>query len=175
MKRVRPIILGQAPSRLGDGRPFTGPSGDTICKWAGVESREKLLEYFELDNLLSKPLPVNGADRRSPSAFSPTQARAQAGKFLERQRVRLRKELGQSEYNDFIDSGEIVVVALGTKVWRSFRLPRNAEVFDEQPVSAEFRIVRFPHPSGLNHQLNDSEFVANVQRRLREIGHISLD
>lgn len=168
--KILPILLGQAPSAQGDGRPFTGPSGKTVCKWLGVDDRDELQKYFYLENLLDKPLPHNPDAKRKSSQLTPAQARQGCGSFLTRTRFRLRKEMGPQGYSDFIDSGqEIKVVCLGTKVWRGFNLPAHADWFDEVYEVDEFLMVKFPHPSSLNLALNDPAFARETATRLRRI------
>ncbi len=157
---------------MGDGRPFTGPSGDTLVRWAGLHTRDELLEFFELDNLLSRPLPKNSDPKRRPSVFSQRDGRIESGNFLGRQRLRALRQLGQVEYNNFIDHGHFVVVVLGTKVWRAFGLPRDTDLFGELPIHDDFCMIRFPHPSGLNLQLNDKTLVEQVRTNLRRIGQV---
>lgn len=168
---ILPVILGQAPSRLGDGRPFTGPSGDRLVQWAGVESRDELLKYFRLDNLLPEPLPHH-PERRKPNGnlktvnFSRRRGREQAVQFIARQ-------------NDYLiaeNAGKVVkldVVVLGKKVWESLELNMETPIFGRVvKVGLRMRFHRFPHPSGLNHQMNDPKFLGETSERLRRIGHI---
>lgn len=181
---MKPIILGQAPSRMGDGRAFTGPSGNTILKWCGLNHRTQLLHYFELDNLLHTPMPrVEPGHRNVKRTNSFHKAeRVQAAKaFLDRWRAVAYRQMGGWQGVEAFqrEGGRIVVVALGRQVWDTFghdsisTLPRHPEMFAEGEVEELFTLVRFPHPSGLNHQLNDYEFVAEVARRLRAIGRIN--
>lgn len=173
---IKPILLGQAPSRKGDGRAFTGPSGKTLTKWLGVDDRDGLSNYFDLDNLVHHPLAPNTDPHRHNSELTPSMAREGAQQFLVRTKARLLKELGQHQFNDWIDSGRpVVVVALGTKVWRGFNFSNQLPWFHWEMVpGGEFLVVKFPHPSGLNHELNDPEFAREVATRLRRIawGHI---
>lgn len=166
---AKPIILGQAPSAKGDGRPFTGPSGKTLCRWLGVGDREELERYFVLENLIAHPLDKNHDPKRRNSELTPAEARLGAMNFLTRTRTRLMKEMGSEGWGQFSLSGVIQVVVLGNKVWKGFGLPRASGWFDEQFVGDEFLMVKFPHPSGLNHELNDPEFVCQVSTRLRYI------
>ena len=79
-------------------------------------------------------------------------------------------ELGHPRWGEFTSSGEkIQVICLGSKVWRAFELPRTSDWFDERGLEDEFWMVKFPHPSGLNHELNDPMFVRSVSERLRYI------
>lgn len=174
MPDIKPIILGQAPSQLGDGRPFTGPSGHTLCMWAGVDTRDELLQYFDLANLMSRPLPRRPRTQRE-STFKLTEGRDAARQFLFHTRKRVKMNLGQERWNDFIDSGQrIEVVALGVKVWRSFRLPGGARHFERHQFEEDFAFIPFPHPSGLNHQLNDPLFRREVRMNLRRLGGLPI-
>jgi hypothetical protein len=174
MPDIKPIILGQAPGLLGDGRPFTGPSGHTLCTWAGVRTRDELMQYFDLANLINHPLPRKSRDSKQ-STFRLPEGRQAARQFLFHTRRRVKTQLGQQGWGDFIDSGSITVVALGIKVWRSFGLPRSVRHFEECPLEdGEFKFVCFPHPSGLNHQLNDPIFREQVQMNLRRIGGLPI-
>jgi hypothetical protein len=167
---IQPILLGQAPSAQGDGRPFTGPSGKTVCKWLGVEGREQLAGYFYLENLLPHPLPRNADERRRSSQLTPAQARLGANNFLTRTRFRMRKELGAQGYSDLIDQHKVfTVVVLGTKVWKGFKLPSYDAWFTERMIGDDFMLIKFPHPSGLNHELNDPDFARETASRLRAI------
>lgn len=180
---MKPIILGQAPSRLGDGRAFTGPSGNTLVQWCGLNHRTQLEKYFELDNLLHTPMPRIEPSHRNikrTNSFHRAQ-RVQAAKdFLNRWRAVAYQQMGGWQGVEAFqsDGGRIKVVALGRQVWDTFghesisTLPRHPDMFAEGDVEELFTLVRFPHPSGLNHQLNDHEFVAEVARRLKAIGRI---
>lgn len=174
---IKPILLGQAPSVKGDGRAFTGPSGKTLTRWLGVDDRDELANYFYLENLVDRPLVRNDDPRRHNSELTPHMARDGAQKFLARTNTRLLRELGQQAFNDWIDSGHpVTVVALGNKVWRGFNLPHKAPWFQWEMVEGgEFAIVKFPHPSGLNHELNDPDFAREVATRLRRIAQGHLD
>lgn len=104
-------------------------------------------------------------------------ARQGAQQFLVRTKARLLKELGQQQFNDWIDSGNpIRVVALGTKVWKGFGFNNRTPWFHwEMAAGGEFLITKFPHPSGLNHELNDAAFAREVATRLRRIAQGYID
>ncbi len=170
---MKPIILGQAPSAKGDGRHFTGPSGATLCRWAGVETRDELLGYFELDNILPQPLVLNPDENRRRSGLSNREAKLGAMNFLGRTRLAARRSLGAERYSDFIDTGHFVTVVLGAKVWRAFGLAETTEMFGSQFLADDFLMIRFPHPSGLNRELNDPKLFAAVCRNLRSIGKVT--
>jgi hypothetical protein len=176
---ILPVILGQAPSRLGDGRPFTGPSGDRLVQWAGVGSRDELLRYFRLDNLLPEPLPHH-PEKRKPNGnlksvnFSLKTGRMHADAFLARQHDYLVNQLGVDGAEIFLQvRNHIDIVVLGRKVWDSLELHGDVPTFG-RVVRARLglRFHRFPHPSGLNHQMNDPEFLRETSQRLRRIGCI---
>jgi uracil-DNA glycosylase len=164
---------------LGDGRPFTGPSGDRLLKWAGVESRDELLRYFRLANLFPTPLPQLENERR-PSGTLKTKnfpkrvARMHAELFASRQDDYLRNQLSPSAYTDFHTlHNRVEVIVLGRKVWDAFDLPGTVPMFGRVVRARQgLKFYRFPHPSGLNHQMNDPEFVRETSERLRRIGCI---
>lgn len=175
---ILPVILGQAPSRLGDGRAFTGPSGDRLVQWAGVGSRDELLRYFRLDNLMSEPLPHH-PERRKPNGnlktvnFSLRTGKIQAEAFLARQMDYLINQLGVEGSNTFFKvHNHIDVVVLGKKVWDSFELRGDMPMFGRSIRRPGLKFHRFPHPSGLNHQMNDADFLRETSERLRRIGCI---
>jgi hypothetical protein len=177
---ILPVILGQAPSRLGDGRPFTGPSGDRLLLWAQLETRDELLKYFRLDNLLSTPLPQY-TDIRSPGGKLRTPsigrrvAKDSAQQFTARQYDYLKNQLGgQRGMDDFIRAGNAVeVICLGRKVWEAFGLPNNTLYLKSYLRSQMgLKFYRFPHPSGLNHLMNDLEFLRETSEALRRVGCI---
>lgn len=167
---ILPVIVGQAPSRLGDGRPFTGPSGDRLVQWAGVDTREELLRYFRLDNLMAQPLPNNPHERKPNGSlktinFSRHMGRVYADLFVARQRDYMSAHSGHM----VIELMDIVV--LGKRVWESLDLRGDMPMFGFS-LSHMFKFHRFPHPSGLNHQMNDPEFVRETSHRLRQVGRI---
>lgn len=171
-----PIILGQAPSRLGDGRAFTGPSGEVLQSWAGVGSREELLQHFRLDNLLHTPLPAHprpqpGEHRTGPkTTFTRDMGRGAAQQFVSRQQDYVINRKGREGAARFWAEDRMVVVALGKKVWESFGLTKHADLFDYMIVDPGLRVYRFPHPSGLNHQRNDAVLMHLTAEKLRELG-----
>ena len=174
--KVQPSLRGQAPSAKGDGRPFTGPSGKTVMNWLGVDSREELEKYFWLENLFDQPLEPNSDWRRKSSQLTPAAARVACEAFLQRTRGRLRRSMGRHEFTEFIDNGPpITVVCLGTKVWKGFNLHSHANWFHPEPVGPDFAMVKFPHPSGLNLELNDPVFARETATRLRRIALGNLD
>lgn len=177
---ILPIIVGQAPSRLGDGRPFTGPSGDRLVKWAGVRDRDELLKYFRLDNLMSEPLPHHPHNRKPNGSlktvnFSMKVGRLHAEIFVGKQRDYLYSQLGVEGAEAFAKvRNHVDVVLLGRKVWDCFDLSGDTPMFGRVVRSRSgLRFHRFPHPSGLNHQMNDWEFVRETSERLRRIGCIT--
>lgn len=176
---ILPVILGQAPSHHGDGRPFTGPSGERLIKWAGVDNRDELLNYFRLENLFPVPLP-RFPDERRPSGslktrgFSKKVGRQHAERFIERQDDYLKNQLGPEGYTHFHTlHSKIDVIVLGRKVWDALDLWGQTPMFGRViKVRTGLRFHRFPHPSGLNHQMNDPDFVRETSQRLRRVGCI---
>ena len=165
---------------MGDGRPFTGPSGDRLIRWAGVEDRDELLRYFRLANLFNTPLPTYKNDRR-PSGSLKTQGfgrkagRVAGEAFIVLQDDYLKAQLTPQAYTDFHTlKNRIDVLVLGKKVWDALDLYGATPLFGRViKIGAPLRFHRFPHPSGLNHQMNDPEVIREASERLRRIGCIN--
>lgn len=143
---MRPLILGEAPSRSGDRYwqfPLSGAVGQRLCEWAGLEPEAggtrygryywPLNEAFELRNLLERypgalgrgaALPVELArpawDELLPSL---------AGRRVVLLGSRLRALRGGQTYYDWVS------------------IPRYA---DGKPLI----MAAIPHPSGLNRVYN---------------------
>lgn len=140
---MKPIIVGEAPSAQGDGRPFTGPSGERLQALLGLESYDQLTERFELMNLFEIQSPV--WDR-----FDQEYARKKA----------MRQMTKWVNQEDLVD-----VILAGRKVARAFRVePLAWFVFE---MRANVVLWTFPHPSGLNHFWNDPEAERDASRFLR--------
>ena len=65
------VICGQAPSRLGDGRAFTGPSGKRLAALFGLRDYEELSSRYDLANIFDvpaerRPLPAKRSTRNAP-------------------------------------------------------------------------------------------------------------
>ena len=140
---MKPLIVGQAPSRIGTGEPFTGPSGRRLCELMNLPNLEELKQYFDLDNIIDKP--VDKRDRKGDT-FPRQLARRSATKLLTRE-----DELGREL---IIGCGIHVCRAFGIGVREFFKLYDIGE-------SGRLRLLSFPHPSGISRFWNDRN---NVER-----------
>lgn len=167
----KPIIIGEAPVSR-DGTPFTGRSGKTLMVWAGVSTRHELTQYFELDNFVQKSLmPAKpGQVKNFPMKSAPILRQ----QFQDRHELALINELGLEGAEEYLTNQRRTVLVMSSLVWRAFDLPRPTKLFDAQPFKKYYMMVRFPHPSGLNRQLNDPEIVQKASERLRLIGGLPL-
>lgn len=172
-----PIILGQAPSRLGDGRSFTGPSGEVLISWFGVSSREELLEYFQLENLLATPLTKHAPraagehNNKHKDTFTKEMGRTAANSFIVKIEESVINHHGVTGADVWWEHNFVTVVTLGLKVWESFGLSGASQMFSTKwSTNYHFQFCRFPHPSGLNHQRNDRALMAQTSAILRTIG-----
>lgn len=166
---MRPIIIGEGPSRSGDRYhqfPLSGQVGKRLCTWAGIEPLERnrfmtsdyaryywaLHDRFELHNFFD----------RFPQDWSP---RVTAPMF--------REDWDPVLYDR-------VVVLLGVRVQTVFRyaaFTRGSEFFRwEKCGGFEGRrcwVVTVPHPSGLNRLYNSKdveEQTGKVLRRAMTLG-----
>jgi uracil-DNA glycosylase len=161
---MRPVILGEAPSKSGDRYwqfPLSGAVGQRLCEWAGLEPEAggsrygryywPLNEAFELRNLLERYPGPQGRGAALPmglarSAWEELEP-ALAGRVLVVLGSRLREVVGIDptfyEWNliDRKDPG----------------CPRGF-----------VRACAIPHPSGLNRAYNAEEARARASATLRE-------
>ncbi len=128
---------------------------------------------------MSKPLPHYPNNRKpngnlKPMNYSMKIGRLHAEIFVGKQRDYLITQLGVEGAENFLRArNHIDVVLLGKKVWESFNLRGDTPMFGRVVRSRSgLRFHRFPHPSGLNHQMNDWQFVRDTSERLRRIGCI---
>lgn len=148
-------IVGQAPARTGDGRPFTGNSGKHLLRLFGWPSYEYMAVRVQLRNLLqekAEPLPGGRGDR-----FDMTEGRREA-----------RRLLGHW----FIFYPETHVIACGVKVYRCFteRLPEtfHGVSMHNRRYDTTVKVWYLPHPSGANPFWNEPQSMAETRQFLRE-------
>ena len=151
-------IVGQAPSRQGDGRAFSGPSGDRLVKLLGVESYLDLYRIAHLENLLTevqRKLPDGRGDH-----FDLIEARANAKMSLQ---VML-----------FLNRNT-QVIACGHKVYKAYT-GRKGEYFKGVRVKTSVYnpvhtvdIWCFPHPSGASPFWNERENVIQAAKFIRRV------
>lgn len=127
--------MGQAPSLKGDGRPFTGPSGQTLSELIGMPVRSvfdcrNLSDYWRSDAKPEwHPKEAEWAAARVPEVLDINQRFILVGR-----KVAQAFRLGdKNPYLDWIGDYKL-----------SYQLPYG-------PVAI------FPHPSGLNRWWNSSE------------------
>lgn len=164
MGDIRPLLLGEAPSKSGDRYhdfPLSGAVGQRLCEMAGIEPEVKgsrygryywpLLDHFELRNLIER---YPGPQGRGAS-FPMEVARQRAGALELKWRM-----VGA------------VVVLLGARLPGAFDLDMD---FYEQRIKTLSRVtgtsVRFyciPHPSGLNRMYNAERERERAGQVLRE-------
>lgn len=134
------VIVGEAPSLLGDGRPFTGPSGARLCELLGVPDMAGLRELFELDNIFHHHTPRWDAfDRRHA------------------------RQIANGKMKGWYQEDEpVTVIMCGRKVWKAFSGTQTD--WFEPDERRNVVLWTFPHPSGLNHFWN---FPVNVERARR--------
>lgn len=153
MSRV--AIVGQAPSRLGDGRPFTGPSGDRLCELLGLDRGWcQLAAKCDLVNLLTERQEKDKSGRGDN--FDVAKAR----------------RLGQAMIDQWLVEGETrTVLACGKKVY--FCLTgEKVDFFKGKALKSPFGRVEiwcFPHPSGASAFWNDPANVNRVHRFLKAL------
>jgi uracil-DNA glycosylase len=143
------VFCGQAPSRIGDGRPFSGPSGKRLAALLRLRDYEHLHASVGLVNLFSIP-----ADRQEArgDGFDEVEARARAERLLE----------GWNSWHE-----ETIVVCCGHQVYQAFTGERSQ--FFKGKRMGQVELWCFPHPSGAssywNHRANVLQ-AANFLRRL---------
>jgi len=155
------IIVGQAPSRIGDGRPFTGPSGNRLVKLFGLEDYEALASYARLVNIFGDP-----ANRSQ--AILCGRPRAHAGDDWDR-------DLAAVEGFGLLlrwmkEPGDKLVLGCGKNVIQALT-DRPPAMFKGRRMAPGLDVWHFPHPSGASHFWNDPENVERAGvflRKLRE-------
>ena len=143
------IFCGQAPSRIGDGRPFSGPSGRRLAALLRLRDYEHLHASVGLANIFAHP-----ADRRE----------ARGDGFDEVEAAERGKELMKSWQLLYSD---VVVVACGHQVYKA--LTGEKGIFFRGHRYGSVEVWCFPHPSGASAYWNRKEnitYAANFLRKL---------
>lgn len=140
MRRV--TIVGQAPGRHGNRRPFDGASGRRLARLAGLGSYEQLAARCRLQNVLGRWPGKQGRGDAFPLALARSGARA--SRFRGRGPVLL--------------AGRRVAAAFGVRTgyfeWGELR---------GRPCAV------IPHPSGISHWWNDPRNARRAAAFLREV------
>ena len=147
------VIVGQAPSRIGDGRPFSGPSGKRLAALFGLRDYEQLAASMTLINIFG-----NSADRREVR-----------GDHFDRDRAR---QLGEELVELWRGHrGHVIVIACGHSVFQALTGQRGtfyqAMIFSEE--ASHIEVWCFPHPSGASSYWNEVPnrlTAANFLRRI---------
>lgn len=146
-----PLIVGQAPSRSGDGTPFSGPSGKRLCQLAGVETLDELQQHFRLDNLITEQMAKHHSGKGDI-----WDARVAA--------IRAKEILRDARPDD-------VLILCGKNVWKAFGGWWAAAYFNSSTfyngAGLPLKGYLFPHPSGVSHYWNNELNVARAGRFLK--------
>lgn len=148
---TRLIFCGQAPSRIGDGRAFSGPSGRRLAALLNLRDYEDLASQCTLTNIFDVP-----AERRDARGdrFDEDVARLRAKHLMECWATSEEK---------------LVVVACGHAVYRALT-QQKGEFFRGHRISG-VEVWCFPHPSGASAFWNYRKNVllaANFLKRLQK-------
>lgn len=155
---MKPIIVGQAPSRSGDGTPFSGHSGARLLKLLDLKTRNQLKDLFKLTNLIKHqldPHPRGRGDR-----FDHHEATERAKRMM----------------ND-AQPGQ-VFVACGRQVWKCMTGSPDGPFYSVREVEAQRSkkaephkviVYLFPHPSGASSIWNYPVEVRRAQKFLRTL------
>jgi len=147
-------IVGQAPSRQGDGRPFTGPSGRRLCDLFGVQHWEALNRLADLQNLVDVPA-----------------VKFQRGDSFDREAAMIRATAlvklwaATSEFSVVLACGHSVFQALTRHQSPFFK----GKALSFPQLESRVEIWNFPHPSGASAFWNDPR---NVQEARDFIGKL---
>lgn len=143
---MKPLIVGLNPSKTGDGRPWTGTSGQRLQELVGVGSYDDFLELFDVTNVCQ-------------GDYDSLEARRTAKRILELNYRRLRR--GDARANRHL-------ILCGRMVQEAFYRG------DQESFSCRYYegdqglwLWAFPHPSGLNRFWNDQANSLEASRFLR--------
>lgn len=148
-------IVGQAPARTGDSRPFTGNSGKRLLRLFGWPSYEYMAARVNLLNLLNEHQPPIEHGRGDHFDYD----------TAKREALRLRGHW-------FYFYPETHVICCGVKVFKCFtgRSPKQAFkglALTDQRFNTVVKCWYLPHPSGANPYYNDPGLSAQAAKFLR--------
>jgi uracil-DNA glycosylase len=152
---MRIIICGQAPSRIGDGRPFSGPSGKRLAALFGLRDYEELASQFTLTNLFentAEKLKTGRGDK-----FDPYAARRAAS-------LKMREWAEDPELIAVLGCGHNVFQALTAESRPFF----HGIAFKAGPTQG-VDVWNFPHPSGASAFWNQLENVGRATEFLKKL------
>ncbi len=153
-----PLLLGEAPSRVGDryhNFPLSGAIGKRLCEFAGIEPDEKGSKYGRYYWPLREHFDCINAIERYEDAYP---------WHVEVARERVRRYLEEEG-----EEGPMVVVALGTKAFDAVAGIRGRGTdWGEWIQVGIMRVVMLPHPSARNLLYNNPKMRDLAGRILRE-------
>ncbi len=160
---IRPLLLGEAPSKSGDRYnrfPISGRVSETLCRLASIEPEKEGSRYGRWYWPLREVFSVGNVISRYATAYPWSIPRAQRAwsHWLLSEEVR----------------GPLVVICLGRRVQRAVGLGADRE-WGEWLFSGDLAAVAIPHPSGLNRTLNDADVRLRVGRTLDEARRFAVD
>lgn len=153
-------FCGQAPSRAGDGRAFSGPSGRRLAELVGLGDYEALARSFTLVNIFQEPAKPKSLPPK------PGSRRRAAGDEFD---AKLGRELGRHLIVAIADyDPDSVVVACGHQVFTALTGVRRMEFFKGRRVEG-VEVWCFPHPSGASQFWNHPENVERAGEFIRKL------
>lgn len=155
------IFVGQAPSRMGDGRPFSGPSGRRLASLMNFKDSESMRKAVGLTNIFEVP-----AVRRSSLSRQSTRRNA-PGDVWDKKKAQGQGTHLIAKFRD--DPDKVIVVACGHNVFRALT-GMKAPLFGGVKLKHwGLEIWCFPHPSGASQFWNDPVNVRQASRFLRDL------
>lgn len=155
-------IVGQAPARTGDGRPFTGLSGQRLQQLFGFNSYDYMAARVNLLNLLPDMAPPIAHGRGDH--FDYDRAKQEARRLLK---------------SWLLFTPETHVLACGTKVYKCFvghsARPFQGTALKDRNSDSVVKLWLFPHPSGASSFWNDPKNVAEARAFARKRLRIAVE
>lgn len=150
----RLIICGQAPSRQGDGRPFSGPSGRRLATLMGLKDYEELASRVKLTNIFDHTAEPSRASH-DPNPWRLDLRTHHAGDKFDEERARTLGLAMVFGWKAIAASDPpVVVLGCGGKVFRALT-GQKKPMFKGTKVAPGVHVWHFPHPSGASHFWND--------------------
>lgn len=161
----RLYVCGQAPSRQGDGRALTGPSGQRLVKLFGFRDYEHMASEVTLMNVLDRP--ASNLCNLPPTRHN---KRRHAGDEFDRDEAAIKgfglllELMAEPHHPVVLALGNEVCLALAGQKIKRFK-GKTLRGRDGHTVD----VWHFPHPSGASHYWNDPDNVARAQRFLKRL------
>lgn len=159
---MKPILIGEAPSKSGDryhSFPLSGAVAERMCRLAGIAPQSEGTRYGRWTWALYDVFECHNVFERYADATPWKPAKA----------------LGRVEelYEEICgDDGSVmrerVIVGLGRKVQAALGVPPEIEFYEWTDNDDMGRVCIVPHPSGLNRLLNSEENRQKFGESLRE-------